>query len=333
MRYSTVLLYLAFVLPAWSQICEPAVSTRKVLEQLEAPDNAHLPAARRQELRLALVRKALSVAPADISLHEAYQTLRIAGMDINRAAVIAEYEELLAKNPHDSVSLYLAANAQTGRKTKEAIANLQRAGELAPDFGLPHLLLAQIYSARAYEDTAGVNRQLQRFAELCPTSVRTLPTLRWSKDKELTKREATRLRRNVEARTDSSAVAAYPPLWSLEAALERSDQQSENQARMRRDIDRLFGPEFVRNSAWLTAIQTASFFEGAPEGVARKAQREVAARYPDSDAALREEYAKAVGDARYPDNGTPEQIAAYWRQTWRTASPLIRKWPATQWLG
>ena len=303
MRYSIVLLCLVFVLPAWSQSCEPAASTRKVLEQLEVPDNAHLPAARRQELRLEMVRKALSAAPADITLHEAYQTLRIAGMDINRGAVIAEYEEILAKHPPDPTFLYLAANAQTGRKTKEAIANLQRAVELAPDFGLPHLLLAQIYSARAYEDTTGVNRHLERFAELCPTSVRTLPTLRWSKEKELIRREARRLRRNIGARRDSSAVAAYPTLWNFEAAIERSDEQSENQAHMRRDIDRLFGPEFERNSAWLTAIQTASLFEGAPEGVTRKAQRELAALYPDFDAALHEEYEKAVGDARYPRQG------------------------------
>lgn len=212
MRYSAVLLCLAFVQPASPQTCEPTASTRKVLEQLEVPDDAHLPAARRQELRLASLRKALSAAPADVPLHEAYQTTRLAGVETNRAAVIAEYEQLLAKNPQDPVFLYLAANAQTGRKTKEAIANLERAIELAPDFGLPHLLLARIYSARTYEDAARANRHLERFAELCSASVRTLPTLRWSKDKELIGREATRLRRNIEARTDSEAVAAYPTL-------------------------------------------------------------------------------------------------------------------------
>ena len=338
MRFSVVLLCIVFILcfafamPALPQSCGPSASARGVLEQLEVPDDARLPAARRQELKLGLMRKALSAAPADISLHEAYQAVRLDELEINRAAVVAEYEQLLARNPCDPVFLYLAANAQTGRKTKDAIANLERAIELAPDFGLPHLLLAQIYSARAYENTPGVNRHLQRFALLCPMSVRTLPALRWSADKELIRREATRLRRNIGARTDSNAVAAYSTLWNLEAALERSDQQSENQAHMRRDIDRLFGREFARNSAWLTTIQATGFFEGMPEGVSRKAQRELAALYPDSDAALHEEYEKAVGDVRYPDKGTPEQIAAYWRRTWGIALPLVRKWPATQWL-
>ncbi|HEX8801193.1 MAG TPA: hypothetical protein VF772_21395, partial [Terriglobales bacterium] len=264
------------------------------------PDDAHLPAAQRQELKLELLRKALAAAPADIALNEAYQKVRLGGMEVNRPDLISEYEQLLAKHPNDSGFLYLAAEAQMGRKTKEAIANLERAIELSPRFGLPHLLLAQIYFAHAYENTAEADRHLERFAELCPTSVRALPTLRWSRDKELIGREAARLRKNVEARTDSDAVAAYPTLWSFEAALERSDQQSENQARMRRDIDRLFEPQFARNSAWLATIQATSFFDGAPEDVGRKAQHELAALYPNSDAALHEEYYKLTAGLHYP---------------------------------
>jgi tetratricopeptide (TPR) repeat protein len=317
---------------SWSQACEPTAPTRAVLEQLEVPDDAHLPAVQRRELKLELMRKALSAAPADTALHEAYQRVRLDGMEVNRPDLIIEYEQLLAKHPNDSGFLYLAAEVQMGRKTKEAIANLERAIGLAPSFGLPHLLLAQIYFAHAYENTAEADRHLERFAELCPSSVRALPTLRWSKDKELIRREAARLRKNVEARTDSDAVAAYPTLWSFEVALERSDQQSENQARMRRDIDRLFTPEFTRNSAWLATIEATGFFEGVPDRVSRKAQQEVAALYPNSDAAAREEFNKTAGDAQYPTKGTPEQVASYWRQTWHSILPLVRKWPATLWL-
>ena len=235
MRLCSVLLCLAAACfgsqSSLSQSCEPTASARAVLEQLQVPDIAHLPAAQRRELKLQLLRKALAAAPSDIALHEAYQNARLGGMEINRPDSIAEYEQLLAKHANDSVFLYLAAEAQMGRKTKAAIANLQRAIERSPGFGLPHLLLAQIYFSRAYENTAEVNRQLGRFAELCPASVRAVGTVKWSKDKELIAREAARLRHNLEVRTDSEAVAAYPTLWSFEGALERSDQQSENLAR------------------------------------------------------------------------------------------------------
>ena len=140
------------------------------------------------------------------------------------------------------------------------------------------------------------------------------------------------MRKNVEARTDSDAVAAYPTLWSFEGALERSDQQSENQARMRRDIDRLFEPQFARNSAWLATIQVTSFFDGAPEDVGRKAQHELAVLYPNSDAALHEEYHQLTAGLQYPRICSPEQIAAYGRQMWQSVLPLVRKWPDMQWL-
>ena len=315
-----------------SQSCELTSSTAEILEQIQIPYDAHLPAAQRREFKLDLLRKALSATPSDIALHEAYQNVRLGGMEVNRPDLITEYEQLLAKHPNDPRFLYLAAEAQMGRKTKEAITNLERAIELSPTFGSPHLLLAQIYFAHAYENTAEETRHLERFAELCPTSVRALPSLRWSKDKELIRREAARLRRNIEARTDSEAVAAYQTLWSFEAALEGSDQQSENQARMRRDIDRLFTPEFTRNSAWLATIQATRFFDGAPEGVGRKAQQEVAALYPDSDAALHEEYANATANVQRPKSGSPGQIAVFWHQEWNAVLPIARKWPATQWV-
>ena len=103
---------------SWSQTCEPTAPTRAVLEQLEVPDDAHLPAAQRQELKLELLRKALAAAPADIALNEAYQKVRLGGMEVNRPDLISEYEQLLAKHPNDSGFLYLAAEAQMGRKTR-----------------------------------------------------------------------------------------------------------------------------------------------------------------------------------------------------------------------
>jgi tetratricopeptide (TPR) repeat protein len=336
MRHSLVLLCLAVACfpsrPSLSQSCEPTASTLTVLEQLQVPGDAHLPAAQRRELKLQLLRRALAAAPSEIALHEAYQNVRLGGMEINRPDLIAEYEQLLAKHLNDPIFLYLAAEARMGRKTEEAIANLHRAIELSPSFGLPHLLLAQIYFSHAYENTTEGNRQLGRFAESCPVSVRALGTVKWSKDKELIAREAARLRHNIEARTDSEAVAAYPTLWSFEGALERSDQQSENLVRLRHDLDRLFTPAFVRNSAWLATIQVTDFFDGAPEGLGRKAQHEVAALYPNSDAALGEEYANLTTGFPFPRNGSSDQITAYWRQKWHAILPLARKWPATEWV-
>jgi thiol-disulfide isomerase/thioredoxin len=332
MKYAAVLLVALGALPAHPQSCEASVPARKVLEQLQLPDDAHLPAAVRRERRVEALRKALAAAPKDIYLHEAYQRERIGAMEVDRGPVLKEYEDLLAKNPRDPVVLYLAADAQMGRKTKDAIANLDKALEIAPSFGLPHLRLAQIYSATAYNDATQAARHLDRFAELCPDSVRSLPSLKWSKDKELIARAATRLRKNIEARTESEAAAAYFSLWNAEEALKRSDDQAENQARMRKDVERLLGAEFAHNSAWLSAIQGTSWFDGVPEDVRRKAREEMAARYPNSSSALDQAYANATAGIKYPKPETPELAAVYWRQVWQAALPLVKQWPATQWV-
>lgn len=319
------------VLPAWPQGCDPDPSTRKVVQQLEVPDDLRLPAAERQNRKIAVLRRALTTSPRDVFLHETYQSVRIAGLEINRGSVIAEYETLLAKNPQDPAFLYLAANAQVGHKTKEAIANLERAIDVAPSFGLPHLLLAEIYSAKAYRDDAQVARHAERFAEVCPASVRSFTMLRWSKDHDLIARTAARIRKNVAGRRDSEAVSAYATLWGLEkVALQRSDQQAENVKRMRADMDRLFAPEFTRNQAWLSTLRAASSIQDGVEEAGEKAQHEIAAAYPHSDAAMRDAFAKALGDNPYPKNEDPEQVNAFWHRYWQAALPVAREFPGSQ---
>jgi len=126
------------------------------------------------------LRRALTKAPEDVFCTKRTSASKFNGLESNRESVIAEYENL-TKSTGDSVFLYLAANAQVGHKTKGAIANLERSTEAAPSFGLPHLWLADIYSAKAYRDDAQVARHADRFAEICPASVRSFTMLRWSK--------------------------------------------------------------------------------------------------------------------------------------------------------
>ena len=206
------ILLLAVAVPLWPQSCDPDPSTRKVMEQVELPDDLRLPTADRQNQKIA-------------------------------------------------VFLYLAANSQVGHKTKEAIANLKLSIDLAPSFWLPHLLLAEIYSANAYRDEALVALHGDRFPDVCTASVRSFALLRGNKDHDLIARTAVRIRRNMAGRMDSEAVTAYAMLWRLEAALQSSDQQAENVKKMRADMDRLFAPEFTRNQAWLSTLREASFQE------------------------------------------------------------------------
>jgi thiol-disulfide isomerase/thioredoxin len=276
-----------------------------------------LSAAERAGRKIEILRKSLDTASNDVFLHEEYQRIRIGGMEADRPQVIQEYEKLLAQHPDDPVYLYLAALAQVGRNTTQAISRLERAIERSPSLGLPHLLLAQIYSASSHADPAKVKRHLELFDSACPESVRAFPALRWSKDTALLAQVAARIRRNLKDRTDSEALAAYSIVWSLEAAQRKSDEQAENVARLKQDVARLFAPEVPRNAAWLSTLQSEA------------ARREIAMLYPSSDSGIREAYLKARGPNPYPNNGTPEQMDAYWRKQWQTALPLARQFPGS----
>jgi thiol-disulfide isomerase/thioredoxin len=310
-----------------AQSCEAPQSTREVLAKLLIPEDPRKPAAERKALELEQVRKGLEGAPEDIFLHEAYQDLEIGWIGDQREAVIEEYDKLLSKHPRSPGVLYLAARAQYSRNTKRAIENLEQALLLAPKFGLPHLLLAQIYSASAFSDPAQVAQHLDRFSDLCPSSVRVFPDLRWSKDRELISRAVTRVRKALEGRTDVEAEETYPILWTLEAALERSDNQAENLKRILKDVDLLLGKQFARNTAWLSALETAADMCNRP-ALSRDSQNEFALLFPNSTSALWLAISKQTDGNPYPsDNPTTEQMQTYWKRQREVLLTLVRKWP------
>jgi thiol-disulfide isomerase/thioredoxin len=329
MRLSALSFFLAAASSLYPQTCGPSGAVLRALGELQTPADMRLSAAERTARKIELLRKALNTAPNDVFLHEAYQHLRIGDMEADRSPVIEEYEKLLAQHPDDPVYLYLAASAQFGRNTTQSISRLERAIERSPSFGLPQLLLAQIYSAWSRSDPAKVKQRLDRFESVCPESVRAFPTLRWSKDTALVAQVAARIRRNLKNRTDSEALAAYSILWGLEAAQRKSDEQAENVARLKQDVARLLAPEVPRNSAWLSTLQSIRFLQDGVDEYARAARREIAARYPNSDSAITEAFLKARNPNPYPNNGTPEQVGAYWRKEWQSSLPLARRFPGS----
>ena len=310
-----------------AQSCEATQSTRESLGKLNVPQDLRKPAADRKAHELAEIGKGLEADSDDIFLHEAYQDLQIGRIGDRREAVAEEYEKLLAKHPNSPAYLYLAARAEYGLKTERAIQDLEQALKVAPTFGLPHVLLAQIYFAPAFSDPVKVARHLDRFSELCPSSVRVFPELHWSKDRELVSRRAARVRKGLNGRTDAEAVAAYPILWSLEASLERSDNQVGNLIRISDDAALLQGNSFARNTAWLSALETAADRLDRPM-LAREARSEVAVLFPNSAASLWVALAAENDENPYPtDDPTAEQIQVYWARQREMELPLARKWP------
>ena len=329
MRLTALFVLLAGASSLCAQTCGPSSSVLRTLDELQTPDDMRLSAAERTTRKIEILRKAFNTAPDDVFLHEEYQRIRIGVMEADRPPVIEEYEKLLTRHPEDPVYLYLAASAELGRKTTQSISRLERAIEHSPSFGLPHLLLAKIYSASSHADPAKVKQHLDRFESACPDSVRAFPTLRWSKDSAVVAQTAARIRRNLKDRTDAEALTSYSILWALEAAQRKSDEQAENVALLKQDVTRLLGPNVPRSVAWMATLQSVGYLQDGVDEYSRTARREIATRYPNSGAGITEAYLKALGPNPYPKNGTPAQIAAYWRKEWQSALPLARQFPGS----
>jgi thiol-disulfide isomerase/thioredoxin len=264
--------------------CEASFSTQEILDRMAAPPDPRRPAAERAAGTIEVLQKAIANSPRDLFLHEAYQDAVIGGIGDERGKVVDEYRTLLAKNPGDPVFLYLLARAEYGWETKQAVAHLKQAISAASNFAPAHLLLARIDSAPAFDDPKEAAVQMDLFSELCPASVRVYPELLWSKDRELVARTAARVRKGLAGRTDAEAAAAYPDLWSLEEAMERSDNQAANRERIRQDVELLRSHGFARNTHWLAATQNAADKLDHPEWVT-EALKELASLYPRSTAA------------------------------------------------
>ena len=314
----------------FSQGCSISPQDAAIIAKLHQPEDVRQPEAERQAQKLAELREPLAASPEDIYLNEEYQDVRISQIGDEREAVIAEYETRLAKDPQNPVLLYLAARAEYSQKTPQAIANLKQAIKIAPSFGLPFLLLAQIYSAPAFADPAKVAESLDHFGELCPTSVRTFSELFWAKDNELMSRTASRIRGAIKGRTDIEAEIAYPKLWRLEQATHRSDDQAANRALIVNDAEWLRDSRFPRTADWLTALENASDMTDVPK-IQDDADAEIVRLFPNSDTAVEaalEEREK--GNPRPKGDATQAQLQSFWKRELEVVLPVAREWPEAE---
>jgi tetratricopeptide (TPR) repeat protein len=113
------------------------------------------------EAGLELFRECLSAAPDSVDLHRYYQEF---WPYAQRAAVIAEYDALLAENPSSAMLQYLAGRLRDDADA--ALAFYTRAMELEPDF--PPSYRAYGYQASIAGDLDTAARMYERYAAFSP---------------------------------------------------------------------------------------------------------------------------------------------------------------------
>lgn len=309
-----------------SNTCEAGAETRRILDRLAVPSDVRQTAAQIRDAQLLELRRALQASPRDIFLHSRHQDVKIGRYGYGRNEVIEEYQAFLNQHPSDPIYLYLAARAQFSRNTARAIGELEQSLSISPQFGAPHLLLAEIYLAPSFQDLEKVRVHLQKFNALCPSSVAAFPSLRWSTDKETVMMFGRHLRATLADRTGREALAAYPMLWGMELALQRSDRQEAFREQVMKDLQRIWGKEFPRNIEWLRAVEQACdiVHENAVAGY-----EEMATLYPNSDLPAQAAMERWTEQHGFPlPSASKEEQHSYHVRRIQALAEIAQRWPA-----
>ncbi len=256
-------------------VCEPWAAVSAVLLQADAPRDGRRSLAEHNATIRAIFEKALAGFPEDPFLHAAFQDFELGGHGEARPQLIEKYLARLAERPKDANRQYLAARALYSSDTPRALALVQELLTAHPDYGPALLLEARIRTAKSFLDPGKAEAALERFTQACPAAPAAYPELHWLPDAAFLARHSERLRKQLSARADLTALRAYPALWATEKASRRSDEMAAVLKQWEADIERLRGPQFPRSRAWLDALWNLEFlmekrFEWIPEEFARQ---------------------------------------------------------------
>ncbi len=308
--------------------CEPAPAIKEALKKVSEIDEGQLSPVQARARKLEMLRALLREYPDDLFIHRRYQnTFRYMDRE-DPEVLIAEYRAHMEKQPDNPVALYLYARALSGWRTKEAIALLERALQLAPNFAWPHQALAEIYQMPAYRDRAKRQGHAKSFLERCPQSLAAYDFLRQSDDQELLRAQAPKLRALLEERTDPDDLSRYSTLWQLEFKLRPPAEHAQVRKQIETDLQRLREMNLVKNEQWLDLLRDGYKMINNLEGE-RWAEEQMINNRPYSSRAFYY-YCLQRWEAEHqrPEpNDPPEKHQAYFQALYEASTEWVKRWP------
>jgi hypothetical protein len=278
---------------------------------------------------LAAIQVLLGRYPGDVFVASKY--IRFMFTEPEREKMIEEYKAKLAHNPEDPRLAYLYGLTLIGRQSGESINLFTTALEKDPEFPLPHVPLADIYSAPAFLDKSKTLAHLKAFLETCPDSFDGYEALAKVKieDKELVKQFALKLRAIVEKRSDADAVGAYRTLWLLEFQTHPLSQYDGLRKQVTQDLQRIRALDLQDKSVWYETLEEG-YKLANDQAHSDRAKQERESRFPDpwhlnAQTTWMEEHALA-GDA------SPERKRAYYQELVAQSNEWFKQRPNLTYL-
>jgi len=307
--------------------CEPSAAVRAALERLDIPGDIRSSGAERAATRQSILDGLFVQHPEDFFVHRRYQTIAAQAWDFDPDALIQRYKELLEKHPDSPQFLDLYGLALNGFRTKEAIGYFEKALQVDPNFGWPHVELARVYTRRAFSDQAKLVSNLQAFVRACPETLEPYQYIKTLDDMTFLGDSAVRLRQILGRRSDSEALGSYSLLWGLEFRVHPAAENGALKKQVAADVARIRSLQFTQSENWYAALSDG--YELLGDAAGEKAVEEQAA---NSFANSREPVAAEIGhwQAEHPwpnDSTPPDKKMVSFLALSLVSQDWLRRWP------
>jgi tetratricopeptide (TPR) repeat protein len=307
--------------------CEPSAAVRAGLERLDIPGDTRRSGAERAATTQSILDGLFVQHPDDFFVHRRYQTIAAQARDFDPDALIQRYRELLEKHPDSPQFLDLYGLALNGFRTKEAIGYFEKALQVDPNFGWPHVDLASVYTTRAFRDQAKLVSNLQAFMKACPETLEPFQYIKTLDDMTLLGASAVRLRQIVSRRSDPEALSSYSTLWGLEFRVHPAAESDALKKQVAADVARIRSLQLTRSENWYSALSDG--YELLGDAAEKRAvEDQLANSFPNS----REPVAAVIGrwEAEHPwpnDSTPPDKKRAFYEAVALVTQDWLRRWP------
>lgn len=320
--------YAAAYAQTQANYCEPPTEVKDAVKKILTPitTNDELLFKQRQELISETLQKLQKQFPNDFSIRRRVFNERRYAFNADVDALISEFTALAEKNPNDPAAALFRAQLQVGRKTKDAIAQLDKLAQQSPDFPWTYLELAQIYSYPAFRDAAKMNDNLKLFVMKCPNSTQAISMLSRSGDQTLMRETAERLRARITGSAELDDLQHWSSLWSLEFKLRPLPEHAQLRQQVAEDVKQLRAKN-LGTKEWLQEIIEGYRQANDKEG-RRWAEDELLRLFPKSASARRMQRTRwDEANPRPKPNDSPEKKQAYYQALAQVTGEWLKQWP------
>lgn len=240
------------------------------------------------------------------------------------------------KNPADPLALYAAGYSLSTTDAPAAISKLNMAIEIEPNFAWPYLTLAQMYSEGTIADPKALNKNILRFATLCPnvTSHDVQILLSQTTDKTAKKEIATQLRQYLLQQTDpvrltyydtqlAMTIFDYEALWALEFQTAPVTDFDALRPHVKEDMRRVEALQPNPSADHLLFLNRGSTLAGDPPSVIRAREDRILQQFPHSSQALNITWGR--WGEQHPQPSDPYDLPA-WQKFMREQNAALLGW-------